>query len=171
MKQEVYEPLVSVIVPVFNVKPYLNEALDSVINQTYKNLEIILVDDGSTDGSGEICDEYSAHDKRFVVIHQENKGLSCARNTGLDLMKGELVAFIDSDDAYCPEFIRTMVDAMNHEKADVVMCKTAIIRTTKKLKITSRAKISPKNTVGGGTRFAHIASCSFQRSNIHVSMG
>ena len=115
------EPLVSVIVPVYNVLPYLREALDSVINQTYKNLEILIVDDGSTDGSGEVCDEYLS-DPRVIVIHQENKGLSGARNTALDRMTGEYVAFLDSDDAFMPEMIKTMLDALLHSQTDTVMC-------------------------------------------------
>ncbi len=115
------EPLVSVIIPVYNVLPYLREALDSVINQTYKNLEILIVDDGSTDGSGEICDEYLS-DPRVVVIHQENKGLSGARNTGLDRMTGEYVAFLDSDDAFMPEMIEKMLDALIRSETYAAMC-------------------------------------------------
>ena len=78
--------LISVIIPVFNVRPYLTKALESVIRQTYSHLEIIVVDDGSTDGSGDICDEFAARDERIKVIHQENRGLSNARNTGLDII-------------------------------------------------------------------------------------
>ena len=81
-------PLVSVIIPVYNVAPYLEEALESVINQSYNNLEILVIDDGSTDGSEIICEEYVARDKRIRVIHQVNGGLSDARNTGLDLAAG-----------------------------------------------------------------------------------
>ena len=114
-------PLVSVIVPVYNVLPYLREALDSVINQTYKNLEILIVDDGSTDGSGEVCDEYLS-DPRVIVIHQENKGLSGARNTGLDRMTGEYVAFIDSDDAFKPEMIERMLETITRNKAEMSIC-------------------------------------------------
>ena len=100
------QKLISVIVPVFNVHLYLREAVESIIHQTYENLEIILVDDGSTDGSGSLCDEYSK-DPRIRVIHQENLGLSCARNVGLDICKGEMIAFLDPDDpAFQADFFR-----------------------------------------------------------------
>lgn len=91
---------VSVVIPVYNVKPYLERCVESVLRQSYKDLEIILVDDGSTDGSGEMCDEMSTRDQRIRVIHQENKGLSGARNTGIDHATGEYIIFIDSDDEW-----------------------------------------------------------------------
>lgn len=91
-------PLVSVIVPVYNVEPYLRRCVDSIINQTYKNLEIILVDDGSPDNCGQICDEYAKQDTRIKVIHQKNSGLSIARNNGINIANGEYILFIDSDD-------------------------------------------------------------------------
>ena len=91
-------PLVSVIVPVYNVAPYLEQCLDSIVNQTYRNLEIILVDDGSTDESGAICDRYAEQDSRIKVVHKENGGQSSARNVALDMMMGEWVLFVDSDD-------------------------------------------------------------------------
>ena len=91
-------PLISVIIPVYNVQDYLARCLDSILAQTYQNLEIILVNDGSKDNSGAICDEYAARDDRVQVIHKENGGLSTARNAGLDLAAGEYLSFIDSDD-------------------------------------------------------------------------
>lgn len=115
-------PLVSVIIPVFNVEPYLCECLDSVLRQSYRELEIIIVDDGSTDGSGSICDNYQKMDRRIKVIHQENCGLSAARNTGLNAMHGEIVSFLDSDDAFLPKMIETMVDNMAIANADIVVC-------------------------------------------------
>ena len=122
-----HDALVSVIIPVFNVCSYLSESIESAINQTYKNLEIIVIDDGSTDGSGEICDEYSKKDQRLHVIHQERKGLSAARNTGLDLMRGDTLVFLDSDDAYYPEYVELMLEAMVREKADLVLCKSFVV--------------------------------------------
>ena len=121
---------VSIIIPVYNVHQFLAESLNSVINQTYTNLEIIVVDDGSTDGSDEICDEYAVEDSRIRVIHQKNKGLSGARNTGLDIMSGDVVAFLDSDDAFNEEMIQRMVETMLNNDADVVICRYSSCRTT-----------------------------------------
>ena len=91
-------PLVSIIVPIYKVEPYLRRCLDSIVNQTYTNLEIILVDDGSPDNCPQTCDEYAAKDNRIIVIHKENGGLSDARNIGLDIWKGDYISFVDSDD-------------------------------------------------------------------------
>ena len=95
--------LLSVVVPVYNVEKYLDRCIKSIINQTYKNLEIILVDDGSVDTSGKICDKYAFKDKRINVIHKENEGLSEARNTGVKLSKGNYITFVDSDDILMKE--------------------------------------------------------------------
>jgi len=122
-------PLVSVIIPVYNVRSFLTQALDSVVHQTYTNLDIIVIDDGSTDGSGEICDQYAQKDKRVVVIHQDNKGLSAARNAGLDRAQGAMVAFLDSDDAYDFSFIESMVSVMVREGADIVICRYSVHKT------------------------------------------
>ena len=127
--------LVSVIVPVYNVLPYLRESLDSVINQTYKDLEIIIVDDGSTDGSDAVCEEY-AKDSRVKVIHQKNHGLSAARNVGLDIARGDYIAFLDSDDVYLPDMIQTMVEGIQKSQADVVVC--GFIRVCSKKNITKK---------------------------------
>ena len=115
-------PLVSVIIPVYNVAPYLPEALDSVIQQTYNNLEILIIDDGSMDESGEICDRYSLTDSRIIIFHQENKGLSAARNIGLDNATGDVIAFLDSDDAFRLDAIEIMVGEMQEYEADIVVC-------------------------------------------------
>ena len=91
-------PLISVIVPIYNVEKYLDRCVDSIINQTYKNLEIILVDDGSPDNCPQMCDDYAKKDSRIKVVHKENGGLSDARNVGMEVATGEYVSFIDSDD-------------------------------------------------------------------------
>jgi len=112
-------PLVSIIVPIYKVEPYLRRCLDSIVNQTYTNLEIILVDDGSPDGCPQICDEYAARDKRIVVIHKGNGGLSDARNAGLDICKGEYISFVDSDDWVDETYIETLLDLSIKENADI----------------------------------------------------
>ena len=91
-------PKISIIVPVYNVEKYLRKCVDSILNQTFKDFELILVDDGSIDTSGKICDEYNLKDNRIKVIHKENGGLSSARNAGLDIAQGEYIGFVDSDD-------------------------------------------------------------------------
>lgn len=113
--------LISIIIPVYNVRPYLAEALDSVMLQSYERLEVIIIDDGSTDGSGEICDAFAARDRRVTVVHQENRGLSAARNVGLDRMTGEAVAFLDPDDAYHVNYVEDMLNAMHEEDVDLVV--------------------------------------------------
>lgn len=114
------QALVSVIIPVYNVEEYLCECVDSVINQTYNNLEIILVDDGSTDSSGRICDEYAKKDSRISVIHQKNSGPSKTRNTGIKQAKGKYVYFIDSDDYIELDAIYLLVETAETNGADLV---------------------------------------------------
>lgn len=121
-------PLVSIIVPIYKVEPYLRRCLDSIVNQTYTNLEIILVDDGSPDGCPQICDEYAAKDKRIVVIHKENGGLSDARNAGLDICKGEYVSFVDSDDWVAYSFVESLLQVISQSKAEIGV--TSFIRTS-----------------------------------------
>ncbi len=120
--------MISVIVPIYNVEKYLHEAIRSLLNQTYTDLEIILVDDGSTDNSGRICDEYSKLDNRIKVIHQKNRGLSGARNAGLDVCHGDMIAFLDSDDAYCPDMLSSMAKVMNTSGADIVECNFSVYK-------------------------------------------
>jgi len=113
---------ISVIIPVYNVEPYLKKCLDSVVTQTYKEIEIILVDDGSTDGSGPICDEYAAQDKRIRVIHKRNGGLSDARNVGLDRCSGRYVTFIDSDDYVASDYVERLYRILVEYNADIAVC-------------------------------------------------
>ncbi|MCI8391817.1 MAG: glycosyltransferase family 2 protein [Roseburia sp.] len=111
---------ISVIIPVYNVIDFLKECLGSVLNQTYKNLEIILVDDGSTDGSSQICDEYKKKDRRIQVIHKENGGLSDARNAGIKIAQGEYFSFIDSDDWIHEDTYRILADKIKQNHADII---------------------------------------------------
>ena len=115
------KPLVSIIVPIFNVEKYLSECINSILSQTYKNIEIILIDDGSTDKSAEICDKYALEDKRVRVIHKINGGVSAARNDALQQADGQLIMFVDSDDWIDSETCGTAVNAMQESGADVVM--------------------------------------------------
>lgn len=111
--------LISIIVPVYGVEKYLRQCVDSVLAQTYSNWELILVDDGSQDACPAICDEYVAKDSRIKVIHQENGGLSCARNAGLKDSYGSFVTFLDADDAFHPRFLEISLDVINRMGADV----------------------------------------------------
>jgi glycosyltransferase involved in cell wall biosynthesis len=115
------EPLISVIVPVYNAEKFLDQCLESIVAQTYPHLEILVVDDGSTDGSGEKCDRWAERDERIRVIHQPNGGHSAARNTALDAMTGELVAMVDSDDVLHPEFAATLLDVMRQTGCDIAV--------------------------------------------------
>lgn len=113
--------LLSVIVPVYNVEKYIDECIESICNQTYKNLEIILVDDGSTDNSGKRCDYWAEQDNRIKVIHKQNGGLSSARNAGLDIINGEYVAFVDSDDVLSTTMYQEMMERRPDDKC-IVAC-------------------------------------------------
>ena len=114
--------LISVIIPVYNVESYLKRCIDSILNQTYKNLEIIIVDDGSTDASGQICDEYEKADSRIKVLHKENGGQGSARNMALDMCTGEYIAFVDSDDYILDNMYETMLGALLATSADIALC-------------------------------------------------
>ena len=115
-------PLISVIVPIYNVEKYLDRCVDSIINQTYKNLEIILVDDGSPDNCPQMCDDYAKKDSRIKVVHKENGGLSDARNVGMEVATGEYVSFIDSDDYISLDFYETLLETIVDNDSDIVEC-------------------------------------------------
>jgi len=114
--------LISVIIPVYNVERFLEKCLESVLNQTYENLEIILVDDGSTDSSSQLCDKWKAYDQRIIVVHKGNGGLSDARNTGLDIAKGDFYVFIDSDDYISLNMIETMMNSAINNSCEISIC-------------------------------------------------
>ena len=114
--------LVSVIIPVYNVEAYLGRCIDSIRRQTYQNIEIILVDDGSPDHCGDICDQYAKLDSRIVVIHKENGGLSDARNRGIINAKGKYITFLDSDDYVAEDFVQYLHDLVVNNQADISCC-------------------------------------------------
>lgn len=131
------QPKISIIVPVYNVERYLNECLDSIKSQTYSDWECILVDDGSPDGSGKICDEYAASDSRFRVIHRKNGGVSAARNAALVEAKGKYISFVDSDDYVYPCYLETLLNMLEKSGADVAQVGMEMIFTTFKRKMNS----------------------------------
>lgn len=116
-----FAPDISVIVPVYNTESYLKKCIESIINQTFRNIEIILVDDGSTDTSAEILADYALRDNRIIVIHQENQGLSAARNAGMRSAKGEYIMFVDSDDWIDANTCEKAISAARTSFADIVM--------------------------------------------------
>ncbi len=113
--------VVSIIVPVYNVEKYLRDCLNSLVNQTHKALQIVLVDDGSTDNSGEICEEFARRDSRISVIHQENEGVSAARNAGLERIRGDYLLFVDGDDTLEPDTVEAALKGFVSDTVDVVM--------------------------------------------------
>ena len=115
--------LVSVIIPVYNVEKYMRRCIDSIINQTYTNLEIILVDDGASDRSGKICDEYAQMDHRIKVLHKENGGLASARNAGIQIATGEYISYVDSDDWVETEFIEVLLKGCQDNNAKMSICR------------------------------------------------
>lgn len=127
------EELISVIIPVYNVEKYLEQCLKSVIKQTYKNIEIILVDDGSTDDSGKICDEYAQKDSRIVIIHKKNGGLSDARNVGIDNAKGQYITFIDSDDDVIKEYVEYLYKLLKIEKTKMAIASYTVVSKSRKI--------------------------------------
>ena len=114
--------LISVIVPVFKVDPYLDRCVESIVNQTYRNLEIILVDDGSPDSCGAMCDAWAEKDRRIKVIHKKNGGLSDARNAGLDIATGTLIGFVDSDDFIRSDMYLLLMERLMEDGSDIAAC-------------------------------------------------
>ena len=145
MSQE--KALISVIIPVYKVEKYVERCIQSVINQTYENLQIILVDDGSPDNCGKICDEYAKKDHRIEVIHKSNGGLSDARNAGIEVAKGEYVGFVDSDDYIEADMYEVLYNLLKQYNADVSICNFYTV---------SQGKISIKNADNGINEYNRI---------------
>lgn len=116
------KPLISVIIPIYNIQNYVKDCVQSVRTQTYNNLEILLVDDGSTDGSGQICDEYKIKDERIKVVHKTNGGLSDARNVAIDICNGTYITFIDGDDIVTPHYIETLYNLLTATNSQIAIC-------------------------------------------------
>ena len=142
-------PLISIVVPVYNVEFWLPKCIKSLLCQTYKNIEIILVDDGSKDKSPKICDDFSKKDKRIKVIHQKNQGVSTARNNGINLANGEYLCFVDSDDWLVPNAIESLYYAANTNGAQIVICDMLLISNIKSsplFRLSQNKPIDIKNT-------------------------
>lgn len=127
------EPLISVIVPIYNVEAYLDRCVESIVNQTYKNLEIILVDDGSPDKCPQMCDNWADKDNRIKVIHKENGGLSDARNAGMKIASGEYICFVDSDDLVALTFVEQLYNAITDKNANIVACDVLCFKNEKEI--------------------------------------
>ena len=132
---------ISVIIPVYNVEKFLEKSVRSVFNQTYNNLEIILIDDGSTDNSGKICDELAKENERVIVVHKKNGGLSSARNRGLEIAQGTYISFIDSDDIISEDMFETMINLMEQYGAEICSCKYKTFSEKSGLKFIKSNKI------------------------------
>lgn len=143
------QPLLSIIVPIYNVEQYLDRCIQSILNQTYQNLEIILVDDGATDCSGAIADSYAAKDKRIKVFHKENGGLSDARNYGLEHVTGDYILFIDSDDFIVNIMCERLITVASSNNADIVSCNYYIYRDDDDISIHTMSVQDDKRTFTG----------------------
>ena len=160
--------LISIIVPVYKVEKYIDRCVESIINQTYKNIEIILVDDGSPDNCPKICDEWAKKDKRIRVIHKENRGVSSARNVGIDVAKGKYIGFVDSDDYIEKEMYEMLVRAINSDrKIDLAVCdikrdNNSVESNTEVFEIIDKKNvISAKFPLGG-----YVWNCLYKRQII-----
>lgn len=140
-------PLISIIIPVYKVENYLNRCLESVVNQTYKNLEIILIDDGSPDRCPEMCDFWAEKDNRIKVIHKKNAGVSAARNDGLAVAKGDLIGFVDSDDIIHPSMYEEMVSYLVSQDCDLVSCSFTRFSTEEEINNNLDMNLFPKETL------------------------
>lgn len=139
------ENLISVIVPVYNVEKYLGECVDSILNQTYTNIEVILIDDGSKDNSGVICNQYEKKDNRVKVIRKTNEGVSSARNLGIAEAKGEWISFVDSDDWIEPNYLEELLKSAKENGAEIAMCGYNRVTGEKKESINSLGKVFTLN--------------------------
>lgn len=136
------KPLISVLVPIYNVSEFLDNCIQSIINQSYENLEILLLDDGSTDNSGQICDKYSEKDCRIKVIHKKNSGVADTRNYGLSISSGEYYCFVDGDDYVHRDYVYCMYELLHEKNADISMCAYLYVWKDGRSKRTKNAQFS-----------------------------
>lgn len=155
--EKIIDKLVSVIVPIYKVENYLRECIDSIIYQTYTNLEIILVDDGSPDNCPAICDEYAENDNRIKVVHKENGGLSSSRNAGLEIATGEYIAFVDSDDYIDKTFIEKLYNGITENDYDLCFCKVKLLFDDR---VEDMAELSLKTGLSYDKFVEHIFHCN-----------
>ena len=141
------DSLISIIVPVYNVEKYLEKCINSIINQTYKNLDIILINDGSTDNSGKVCDKFKSKDSRIKVIHKENGGLSDARNAGLKIANGEYIGFVDSDDYIAPDMFETLYNLTQKYNAEISIVSFYEIYNTKTIGVRDSRQLQQMNKI------------------------
>lgn len=134
MEVDNFTPEISIIIPVYNVEKYLRRCVDSVLNQTFKNIEIILVNDGSKDNCGKICDEYKQQDSRVKVFHKENGGLSSARNSGLEIAKGQFIGFVDSDDWVASDMYEHLYNIITENECDIAKCDAQKVSSSKDIR-------------------------------------
>ena len=144
------EKLISIIVPVYNAELYLRECVDSVLAQTYQNWELILINDGSSDGSKDICTEYENRDCRIRAYHHENHGVSYTRNCGIDFSKGEYLCFVDADDKILPDYLSYLLNQMTENEADIIYCGYQLLYGDKFVKRAPKIK-------GGVYRFEDLS--------------
>lgn len=144
---------VSIIVPVYNAERYLYYCLDSIAAQTYENIEVLLIDDGSTDDSGMICDEYAAKDSRFRIFHTENRGIGAAQNFGLDQANGDYIVFVDNDDILAHQNIEKLLGVLLHSRADMAKARWQQFGVSELQKITMKA--SQRSQIGEMTEFGN----------------
>ncbi len=166
-------PLISVIVPVYNVGAFLLPCLDSLKAQTYKNLEILLVDDGSTDGSAKTCDTYAETDHRFKVFHKENGGVCSARNLGLDIAQGEYIAFVDADDRVLPNYFEVLYRDLTEQGADAAFCDYIAVDEKgteiplNRVRFQEKTRIANLDTLMAyGNEFKNVCCCLFSSSRL-----
>ena len=159
-----YRDLITIIVPIYNVEPYLCKSIDSILVQTHKHLDVILVNDGSTDNCGSICDEYARKDARIKVIHQKNKGVSAARNIGLSKAQGAYIGFIDPDDWISPDMYQCLYTELSKCEADMAVCEAYIV--------TDKNIYSPRlQSTGSVEEFTSKEAISLANKRIQIGDG